>query len=136
MKKWPGIGDRILEGLRRLGYASERGKLGVDVMRFSAEHGYTITYLYRWLGGTATPDRDNLFRLARDLKVEPAWLLFGDEKPPKIKRRFPHPIAGGSGDLLDDCRALAADVLPLIRHCPRDHRGARRVRADQGLAGV
>jgi len=76
MKKWPKIGERISERLRALGYW--RGDGRPDVMRFSLERRYVYIYLYRWLGG-ATPDHENIYRLAADLQVSPSWLLFGEE---------------------------------------------------------
>jgi hypothetical protein len=77
MSKWPGIGHRILERIQAQGYG-RNGRSGV--LQFALDHQYVPTYVYKWLHDT-TPDRENLERLARDLKVSEAWLLFGDRYP-------------------------------------------------------
>lgn len=94
MAKWPGIGKRIRERFHALGYVKDDGR--ADVIRFALDHRYVHTYVYKWLDDT-TPSRDNLYRLARDLGVSPAWLLFGDAPvhPPKHPRR-PVAISGAS----------------------------------------
>ena len=91
MKKWPNIGDRMRQRLLHLGFVRD-GK--ADVMRFALERGYHHVYLYRWIGG-ATPDYDNIIRLARDLETSPSWLMFGEAgtsvpvAPPTAER---HPL--------------------------------------------
>jgi len=97
MQKWPGIGERIRERLRAIGYWKADKP---DVLRFCIERGYIPTYVYKWLTDT-TPSRENLYKLGRDLGVTAAWLLLGDEAAPREsprgrKQRRPVPIAGGS----------------------------------------
>jgi transcriptional regulator with XRE-family HTH domain len=75
MAKWPKIGDRLRERLQAVGYWRDGRP---EVGRFCVERGYLTTYLYRWLSG-ATPDHENIYRLARDLGVSPSWLLFGED---------------------------------------------------------
>ena len=86
MGQWPGLGDRIRQKIRELGHE--------NAAQFADAKGYRVTYVYKWISGTL-PSRDNLLRLAKDLRVSPAWLLFGDEQVEK--RRKPAPIRGGSG---------------------------------------
>jgi hypothetical protein len=69
--------------IKRLGYKNPS--------HFADAKRYRITYVYKWLNGT-TPDPDNLFRLAKDFNVNPAWLLFGDSYAPTsapVPRRRP-----------------------------------------------
>ena len=73
MSRFPGIGQRVRERLRALGY-SKNGR--PDVARFCGERDYRPQYLYAWLGDRI-PTYDNLVRLARDLEVPPAWIMFG-----------------------------------------------------------
>ena len=112
MAKWPGLPERLRLAFERAGYW-KNGR--PDVLGFSLGHRFLAGYTYKWIGGTAVPDRENLLRLADALKVSPAWLLFGDEKP-KTKRRAVHPVAGGSGDLNHDPEGDSGNGLPLIRH--------------------
>jgi hypothetical protein len=76
MKKWPNIGERIKERIVSLGFQHYDGRPNVGV--FSLQRDYNPVYLYRWIGG-ATPDYENIIRLARDLEVSPCWLMFGEE---------------------------------------------------------
>jgi len=98
MQKWPGIGGRIRERLRAIGYWKADKP---DVMRFCIERGYIPTYVYKWLTDT-TPSRENLYQLGDDLGVTAAWLLLGEDasagsrRPRGRKPRRPVPIAGGS----------------------------------------
>ena len=97
MAKWPGLPERLRIAFERAGYW-KNGR--PDVLGFSLGHRFLAGYTYKWIGGTAVPDRENLLRLADALGVSPAWLLFGDDEPrPKggKKKRALHPIAGGSG---------------------------------------
>jgi transcriptional regulator with XRE-family HTH domain len=127
MKKWPNIGDRIRERLLRLGY-ERNGK--PDVMRFALEKGVLPVYLYRWIGG-ATPDYDNIIRLARDLETSPGWLMFGDAATaipagPRSSRSRQTPIRGGSGAAAA-VPAPEPDATPMVPPAPRTlpARGAR-----------
>lgn len=95
-EKWPGLPDRLREAFRQAGYWKQERP---DVLGFSLEHRFLAGYIYKYVAGSAVPDRENLIRLAESLGVTPAWLLFGDDDPKpkggKPKRRL-HPIAGGS----------------------------------------
>ena len=82
---YPGLGERIGRRLIELGYVQKNGK--PDVLRFAADHGYTSSYVYTWMGQT-TPEYQNLRRLAADLKVELGWLGFGNDAR-EIPRKQP-----------------------------------------------
>jgi len=75
--KWPGLPERLKEALEGAGYW-KKGR--PDVLRFSLDKRFLPGYLYKYVAGTAVPDRENLYRLADALNVKPSWLLFGDEK--------------------------------------------------------
>lgn len=75
-RNWPGLGERIQQRIAALGFKNPA--------QFADAKGYRITYIYKWAAGT-TPDRANLERLAKDLEVHPAWLLFGDEIRPLVR---------------------------------------------------
>ena len=77
MQKFPGTEKRIRSRLEALGYWKEGRP---DVSRFCREKGYLPQYVYAWLNGRV-PVSANLIRLAADLAVPPAWLLFGDDAP-------------------------------------------------------
>lgn len=85
--RFPGVGDRIRQRLRELGYwKGDRP----DVARFCIERGYITQVVYSWLKNTV-PSYDNLMKLSSDLAVSPGWLLLGEEahKQPKRRRRPP-----------------------------------------------
>jgi PAS domain-containing protein len=71
--KYSGLGERILSRLRSLGYWK---KNRVDVLRFCREKGYRPQYVYAW-AKDRVPSYENLKRLASDLDVPMAWILFG-----------------------------------------------------------
>jgi PAS domain S-box-containing protein len=75
LPRLPGVGERIADRLRRLGF-SKQGRL--DIARFCAEKGYRPQYVYAWLAGR-TPTYENLEHLAGDLGVSRSWLAVGDE---------------------------------------------------------
>jgi hypothetical protein len=74
MPTFLGVGRRMKERLRALGYTKPNGDLRVQ--DFALDKRYTVAFFYDWLGDRRTPIRD-LERLARDLETTPAWLLFG-----------------------------------------------------------
>jgi hypothetical protein len=67
--KWPGLQERLRQCIAEQGYKNPA--------QFADAKHYRITMLYKWLDDT-TPNLDNLERLARDLGVSAAWLLFGN----------------------------------------------------------
>src|SRR5437667_12560287 len=77
MSRFPGVGQRVRQRLRALGYWKDGRP---DVGRFCGERDYRPQYLYAWLGHRI-PTYDNLARLARDLEVPPAWVMFGTGPP-------------------------------------------------------
>ena len=84
--KWPGVGPRLVQRLKDLGYTSERTKTGADLQGFALKHAYPTQYMQKWANDLATPDRENLLRLTRDLGVRLEWLLVGEgpnPEPPK-----------------------------------------------------
>ena len=125
MARWKGVGDRIKERLRHLGYW-ENDK--PNVSKFCDEKRYRHTYFYRWVSDETTPDPTNLDRLATDLGVTPWWLLFGpvvDQKPggQKPRRRKPVPtIAGGSEAQVPD-----RGIMSNSRCLPARARGRREL---------
>jgi len=75
-EEWPGFGKRVRQRLRELGYVRPDGS--EDISAFTVKKGYIVTLFYKYLTHT-TPSRENLIRLANDLGVTPAWLLFGED---------------------------------------------------------
>ena len=87
MAQWPGLGERIRQRLVEIGYKQDNGK--PDIIAFSLKHTYLPMYVYKWANAGVMPSRENVERLAADLKVPAPWLLFGDEvsKAPRNPRR-------------------------------------------------
>jgi hypothetical protein len=83
MPRVPGVGGRIGERLRALGYVRADGRL--DVVRFSLAHRYDLRAVYEWVADRRTPVKF-LDRLAQDLGVTPQWLLSGEGAPPSPRR--------------------------------------------------
>src|SRR5437773_6071657 len=77
MSRFPGVGQRVRQRLRALGYWKDGRP---DVGRFCSERDYRPQYLYAWLGDRI-PTYDNLARLARDLEVPPEWRMSGPGSP-------------------------------------------------------
>src|SRR2546430_1363758 len=77
MSRFPGVGQRVRQRLRALGYWKDGRP---DVGRFCSERDYRPQYLYACLGDRL-PTYDNLARLARDLEVPPEWVMFGTGSP-------------------------------------------------------
>jgi transcriptional regulator with XRE-family HTH domain len=78
MGKWEGLADRIKQRIAELGYKNPA--------EFADKKRYRITYIYKWVGGTA-PDPKTLQALAKDLETTPEWLLFGDVVYERNRRR-------------------------------------------------
>src|SRR2546425_5143881 len=83
MSRFPGVGQRVRQRLRALGYWKDGRP---DVGRFCSERDYRPQYLYAWLGDRI-PTYDNLARLARDLEVPPEWVMFGTGSPTRPEHR-------------------------------------------------
>ena len=73
-----GFSERIHERMLALGYV-KRDK--PDIARFCRERDYRPQYIYAWLKGRL-PRSGHLERLAGDLGVSPAWLMFGEQEMP------------------------------------------------------
>ncbi len=73
MSRFPGIGQRVKERLKALGYWKDSRP---EVGRFCDDRGYRPQYLYAWFRDRV-PSYENLVRLARDLGAPPEWILFG-----------------------------------------------------------
>jgi hypothetical protein len=86
MKKvyYPGVGERMVERLKALGYEKPDAEYGVDVERFCWDFRFGRTNVYNWLGDVATPVKD-LTRLCDVLGVSEVYLLQGRERDPKIR---------------------------------------------------
>lgn len=113
-RQWPGLGERINQRIRELGFK--------NAAQFADAKGWRITYIYKWAGGT-TPDRENLEKLAKDLGVHPAWLLFGDAVKPLLRRTLACLVAlslswghaHGATTGCEDC-ALSEAIRRRLRH--------------------
>ena len=81
--------ERLQATLRSKGYW-DAGRGGPEVGRFCVDYGYLPSYLYRWLRGEV-PRAEKLLILARQLDVQPDWLV-GVEDTPRSART----IAGSS----------------------------------------
>lgn len=68
-EQWPGLSQRLRQRIADLGFKNPSV--------FADQKHYRVTHIHKWLGDT-TPSRENLERLAKDLHVSAAWLLFGD----------------------------------------------------------
>lgn len=88
MPLFRGVGPRIAERLRALGYVQTNGK--PDVSRWCRSQGWDKTVIYYYINDQRTPVKD-LTRLASDLGVTPQWLLLGAE-PTAKKRGRPRKI--------------------------------------------
>jgi hypothetical protein len=89
---YPGLGGRL-----RAKIMEHYGSIN----RFVVTRGYSHVYVYRWFKGMV-PSYPYVIRLAHDLDVTPAWLLFGDDA-----HKVPTPpglVAPGAGARGDDVR--------------------------------
>ena len=92
MGGFPGVGQRVKERLKALGYWKDgRPQVG----RFCDDRGYRPQYLYAWFRDRI-PSYENLVRLARDLGAPPEWILFGTG-PPVRPPAFVEPRPGAAG---------------------------------------
>lgn len=66
---WPGMGDRIRQRIRELGYQR--------VEDFTQDKRYSLGLFYKWMGEKVYPSKTNILRLARDLDVTLRWLMWG-----------------------------------------------------------
>lgn len=122
------VGERMKERLLALGYVTAEGT--PHIARFIREYRYDSRYFYRWANKGATPAGENLERLAQDLGVTRAWLLFGDEGTPKRRRRhmlasaiLALTIGGVLGQAAPSLGYASADALRLIGARRRPRRG-------------
>jgi PAS domain S-box-containing protein len=107
MGRFPGIGERIAERLRALGYWKDDRP---DVGRFCEERGYRPQYVYAWLKDRV-PRYENLGRLSGDLSVSSMWLMFGGV-----------PAAAADGETTGEARlasGAASSRVALARTQPR-----------------
>ena len=91
-EKFPGVSERIKERLEALGYWKNDRP---DVTRFARERGYLPSYVYKWLNEKVVPDYANLHKLAADLGVPMAWILFGDEEVASLLQYLKQRTGGG-----------------------------------------
>jgi hypothetical protein len=100
MSKSTGLGQRLVERIKALGYEDQNSKYGIKVSEFAFDFRYREGSLFKWLGDVVIPDHEMMLRLAKDLKTTPGWLHYGEGEPsptpPPSRRRRPVPIAGGS----------------------------------------
>src|SRR5207249_10385799 len=83
MSRFPGVGQRVRQRLRALGYWKDGRP---DVGRFCSERDYRPQYLYAWLG-ERIPTPDTLARPARALAVPPEPLTVGTRPPTRPPAR-------------------------------------------------
>ena len=131
-----GLGQRLLEGMKRVGYANKSARFGVAVLRFAMDHRIPQTALYKWIAEDSVPTRENIIRLAEILKTTPGLLLFGPELerpdmiPPVTFTSAPHEsnpraeIAALIGALVDE--ALAARGQSAAQPSPQTATSKRR----------
>src|SRR3989338_1106211 len=97
MSWFPGIGQRVKERLKALGYWKDGRP---EVGRFCDDRGYRPQYLYAWFRDRI-PSYENLVRLARDLGAPPEWILFGTGPATRpqapVEPRPGRPGGGGGG---------------------------------------
>jgi len=112
--RFPGLADRIRGRLRALGYWREDKP---DVLRFAREKGYIYIYLYRWLDGV-TPTYEYLVKLAEDLQMSMAELVFGEEggerRPSPRKMEKGRPGRGKRGRNERLCQVAGTSGLPVL----------------------
>ena len=146
MNRFPGLGSRLSDRLRVLGFWKDERP---DVGRFCREKGYRPQYVYAWLKDRV-PGYDNLRRLATDLDVPVVWFVAGetasDGRPirvarhPRVWRRADHahaiaPVLASHIDLgplreaTERIAALRAELEALLAAFPDpcmwiDDRGA------------
>src|SRR3990172_10060031 len=116
-----GFGDRVHKRLIGLGYV-KRDK--PDVSRFCRERDYRPQYVYAWLKGRL-PRAGYLERLAGDLQVSPAWLMFGEQSAQMAEVRAS--MAWGAGAAPAPLRTQPP------RAVPSGGRSARAARATSPL---
>ena len=103
MSRFPGIGQRVKERLKALGYWKDSRP---EVGRFCDDRGYRPQYLYAWFRDRI-PSYENLVRLARDLGAPPEWILFGTGPATRPQAPVePRPGAAGTrrGRIIDFAR--------------------------------
>jgi PAS domain S-box-containing protein len=102
MSRFPGVGQRIRQRFKALGYWKDGRP---DVGRFCADKAYRPQYLYAWLADRI-PSYDNLARLGRDLEVPAEWIMFG--AGPAARRDGPGADGArgprGGGQIIDFAR--------------------------------
>jgi hypothetical protein len=79
-------GARLLQAIKEAGYINRRGN--ADLIRFALDHRWLPNYVYRWTKDQSIPEKANLDRLGRVLRVAPAWLLFGDDVAKYPSKRY------------------------------------------------
>jgi hypothetical protein len=103
--RYPGIGDRIRQRLRELGYwKAERA----DVSKFCTEKGYLTQSVYGWMKGVI-PSYDNLVRLARDLETTPEYILLN------VPSREAAPVSQVAAGDMDRSRPTAPTIGKIVR---------------------
>lgn len=122
MPVFRGVGVRLKQRLRDLGFVKANGDL--DVSTFCIDHRYVGTVFYDFLADRRTPIRD-LERIATDLKTTPAWLLFGvsEVAPPAVV------IEAKAVTALPTGRARRSDRALPVRRAPTRRRQAVTAKA-------
>lgn len=70
--------ERLRTSLINSEYGSNRSAHGVNINKFATMTGYSPQICRRYLRGEAIPEPNKLAEIAKELKVSPGWLLFGD----------------------------------------------------------
>ncbi len=74
------FGQRLREAATRMGFTSGRSRSGVDVVELSRVLGSSYEMARRYAEGIALPKWEAVRLIATWLKVDPSWLMYGEEK--------------------------------------------------------
>lgn len=78
---------RLRDAMINAGFNSHRSSSGVSVPQLAEITGYSVQICRKYLRGEAIPEPIKLMEIARQLKVSPGWLLFGDAYIDENKER-------------------------------------------------
>ena len=69
---------RLTQALKLRGHVSSRSPNGICMKTLASFADASEQICRRYMRGVALPSHDKIIRIARALKVSPAWLLFGE----------------------------------------------------------
>lgn len=115
---------RLINLLKKQGHIASRSPKGICIKTLAQFTGASEQMCRRYIRGEGLPDFEKIKKLAANLKVNPGWLLFGDEGHPApnknaIDETMLHYILKQSHHLYRNSRGDNTDyadfVLGLIR---------------------